>query len=108
LVDASDAYRLVVSLSAVGCNQQKITVTVTGAHDDQGNTLASAAATMGLLFGDTNGDGLVDQADVDRIESEQGQTTTSTNFHEDVTADGQIDTTDLTLAESRVGTMLPP
>jgi photosystem II stability/assembly factor-like uncharacterized protein len=108
VVDASDAHRLVVSLSAVGCNKQKITVTVTGAHDDQGNTLSAAGATMGLLFGDTNGDSLVDQADVDRVKSKQGEATTSVNFREDVTADGQIDGTDLKLVQSRVGTMLPP
>jgi Na+/glutamate symporter len=97
-----------VSLTAVGCNQQKITVTVTGVHDDQGNTLASAAATMGLLFGDTNGDGLVDQVDVERVKLEQGQETTSANFREDVTADGEINATDVDLVRSRAGTMLPP
>ena len=107
-IDPGDAHRLVVSLTGVGCNRQYVTVTLTGVHDDQGNTLASAAATMGLLVGDTNGDAVVDNADVHRTKLERGEKTNNDNFREDVNASGHISASDVNLVKSKVGTMLPP
>ena len=63
VIDPGDAHQLRVSLTRVTCNAQFVTLTVMGAHDDQGNTLPSADATLGLLLGDINGDGLVDNED---------------------------------------------
>jgi hypothetical protein len=77
-------------------------------HDDQGNTFPSAKVTAGLLVGDSNGDGVVDSTDADQIELDQGQTTDSDNFREDINSNGRIDATDLALANSQLGTMLPP
>ena len=77
-----------------GCNTQDLTVTLTGVHDDQGNILASASATMGLLIGDVSGDGVVDQNDVDLTKNDVGQKATSDNFREDVNSSGRIDALD--------------
>jgi hypothetical protein len=107
-VGTSDPHRLIVNLTGVTCNQQYVTVTLTGVHDDQGNTLGSATATMGLLLGDTNGDGVVDRSDVHRTRIERGQEANSENFRADVNVSGHITASDVNAVKSKVGTMLPP
>ena len=85
-----------------------MTVTLSGVHDEQGNTLPSAAATMGLLLGDVNGDRVVDHTDVEQTRADGGQKTDSGNFREDVNASGSIDARDVNVVRSKIGTMLPP
>ena len=46
-----------------GCNGTNVDVTANDVMDDQGNTLSSATATVGLLLGDANGDRVVNPAD---------------------------------------------
>ena len=106
-VDPTDAHRLIVSLIGVTCNQEYVTVSLTGIHDEEGNTLASAAASMGLLLGDTTGDGLVDRSDVQQTKVDRGQPADETNFREDVNVSGAIDAPDVRLVKSKVGTSLP-
>ena len=79
-IDDDDAHRLLVSLSGVSCNAHDVTLTLTGVHDDQGNTLPSAAVTMSFLLGDVNGDGVVDAADFIRSSSIAGRTPTVPTF----------------------------
>jgi hypothetical protein len=107
-LDQFDAHRVFVSLREVTCNEEEVTVTLNGVHDDQGNTLPSAAATMGLLLGDVNGDRAVDLADVEQTRADGGKKTDSGNFREDVNASGSIDGRDVTVVRSKIGTMLPP
>ena len=52
--------KLVVNLTGVTCNAQDVTVTASSLTDTQGNSLASAAVTFGLLLGDVDGDGVGD------------------------------------------------
>jgi hypothetical protein len=104
-VDDSDPHRLNVFLSGVTCNQEDVTVSVE-VHDDQGNTFFGAA-TMGLLFGDVNGDGKVDHFDSRQVKSDRGQQTNDANFREDVNVSGAIDSPDVKLVKSKFGTMLP-
>ena len=59
LIDPRDSRQLCLRLTEVTCNAQFVTLTVTGAHDDQGNSLPSADTKLGLLLGDVNGDGVV-------------------------------------------------
>ncbi len=89
-LDQSDAHRVLVSLTHVICNEEYVTVTLNGVHDDQGNTLASAAVPIGLLLGDVDGNGIVDLADVQQTRADGGQKTRSDNFREDVNATGSI------------------
>jgi hypothetical protein len=107
-LDQSDAHRVFVSLREVTCNEAQVTVTLNGVHDDQGNTLPSAAATMGLLLGDVDGDRVVDLADVEQTRADGGQKTDSDNFREDVNASRSIDGRDVNVVRSKIGTMLPP
>jgi len=82
-------------------------------HDDQGNTIPSAKVTAVLLLGDISGDGVVDDGVVDCTYADQtalnqGQTTDSDNFREDINSNGRIDAADLAQVNSKLGTMLPP
>jgi len=108
VIDPGDAHQIRVSLTGVACNAEFVTLTVTGVHDDAGNVLPSAAVTLGLLLGDTNGDGVVDNADSYATKLDRGQTTDSSNFREDVKANGKIDGVDFAIVKAQLGTMLPP
>jgi hypothetical protein len=106
-VDTGDPHRVNVNLSGVTCNQEYVMVTLTGVHDDQGNTLSSAEVTMGLLLGDVTGDGTVDRSDVQTTKTDRGQPTDEDNFREDVNVNGGIEASDVNLVKSKLGTMLP-
>jgi hypothetical protein len=62
---------------------------------------------MGVLVGDTNGDGFVNSADIAQTKSQSGAAVTSTDFREDVTVDGSINSADIALVKSKSGTALP-
>ena len=62
---------------------------------------------MGVLFGDTTGEGSVNSADISQTKSRSGQTVTSTNFRSDVTVDGSLNSVDISLVKSKSGTALP-
>ena len=106
LVDDSDTHSFRVSLTGVSCNAQDVTLILTGVHDDQGNTLASASVTMSLLLGDINGDGTVDTADSHQVKLDRGQDTNSANFREDMNATGRIDAVDFAIVKSQLGNSL--
>ena len=97
-----------IRLSDVTCNAEFVTVTMTGVHDAQGNTLPSIEVTFALLLGDINGDGVVDSTDSHQVKLDRGETTDSTNFREDVKANGQIDAVDFSTVKAQLGTILPP
>jgi hypothetical protein len=105
MIDGSDAHHYIVNLTGVVC--QEVTVTLTGVHDNQGSTLASASATMSILVGDTTANGIVNSSDISQTKSQSGQTVTDSNFREDVTVNGVINSSDISLVKSRSGTATP-
>jgi hypothetical protein len=107
-VDANNSNHYIVQLSSATCNQQYVTVSLSGVHDTYNQALASAGVTMGLLVGDTTGDGSVNVADIGQTKSQSGQPVTISNFREDVTVDGSIDIGDIGLVKSKSGNGLPP
>jgi len=62
---------------------------------------------MGVLIGDTNGDGTVNSADIGQTKSQSGQSVSVSNFREDVNADGFINSADIALVKSKSGTGQP-
>lgn len=106
-IDGSDPHVYVVNLSAAACNAQNVAVTLTGISDDQGNTLASASVTLGLLLGDVDGDRTVTTTDFNATKTDSGQTTDGTNFREDLNANGRIDRADAKSVRGQIGTALP-
>jgi hypothetical protein len=107
MIDSSDAHRFIVNLTGVVCNEQYITITLTGVHDNQVQTLASASTTIGLLLGDTTGNGSVNSSDISQTKAQSGTTTNLGNFRTDVTVNGLINSSDISTVKSKSGTALP-
>ena len=96
-----------VSVNLTGIiNAQRITVTLYGVSDG-GTGSANLTAQMGVLIGDSNGNGAVSSADVAQTKSRSGVTVDATNFRSDVNANGAINDSDISLIKSSVGTGLP-
>ena len=86
-------------------NVQKITFTLFGVND--GTSTGDVGVAMGVLIGDTNGDGSVNAGDTTQTRSRSGQTTNATNFRSDVTTDGVVNSGDTTAVRAKSGTSLP-
>ena len=105
-VDYGDVRNYIVNLTGV-INAQVIQVSLTNVSDSAGDFSPAAAGQMGVLIGDTNGDGFVNSADISQTKSQSGQAVTSSNFREDVNADGFLNSADISLVKSQSGTALP-
>jgi glucose/arabinose dehydrogenase len=106
MIDSNDARNYIVNVTGLP-NGQYATITLTNVVDVAGNTSSSVAATIGVLIGDTNGDGLVNSADISQTKSQSGSAITSSNYREDVTVDGLINSADISLVKAASGTALP-
>jgi hypothetical protein len=102
----ADPHEYVVNLTGVP-NDQRVTVTLTGITDTAGNATNSLAVTMGVVIGDTTGNGAVNSSDISQTQSQSGQPVTIDNFREDVTVNGLINSSDIALVQSNSGTALP-
>jgi hypothetical protein len=83
-------------------------VTLQGVTDSTGTF--NAAATIGVLPGDTTGNGSVNSSDISQTQSQSGQPLTSGptgNFREDVTVNGLINSSDISFVQSKSGSALP-
>ncbi len=94
-----------VNLTGV-TNAQTITLTLSGVGDGTGTT-GSVSVSMGVLIGDTTGDGSVNAGDIGQTKSQSGNAVNASNFREDVTVDGSINAGDIGLVKSKSGTGLP-
>ncbi len=88
-------------------NGQNITVTLNNALDVVGNSGDVTGPQMGVLIGDTNGNGAVNAGDAAQTKGQSGGAVTAVNFREDVNANGSINAGDVALVKSRSGTSLP-
>ena len=88
-------------------NAQVITVSLTNVTDSAGDFSPAVAGSMGVLLGDINANGLVNSTDTSIVQSQSGQTVTSSNFRTDVTASGLINSSDISTVKSKSGTALP-
>ena len=84
---------------------QTITVTLKNVND--GVHLGDVAVQMGVLLGDTTGNGAVTSSDVAQAKLQTGQALDVSNFRADVNANGSISATDVNLVKLRSGTSLP-
>ena len=105
-INGDDPHRVFMNLTGVTCNGQYVTLDVTGVHDEEGNTLASAGVTIGFLLGDTNGDPIVDLADLNQVRLDLGQKTSIDNFREDVNVSGYIKHSDARVVKRQEGNSL--
>jgi hypothetical protein len=103
----SGSTTVTVNLTGV-TNAQRITVKLS-ALTETGNpaNTGDLGVTMGVLVGDTNGNGAVNSGDTTQTRNRSGETADATNFRSDVNADGTINSGDTTAVRSRSGTALP-
>ncbi len=88
-------------------NGQYLTVNLNGVADSAGRNGDVSGPQMGVLIGDTTGNGSVNAGDVSQTKAQSGQVVTPTNFREDVNANGSINAGDISLVKSKSGTSLP-
>ena len=105
MIDA-DAHNYIVNLTGVS-NAQVITVSLTNVNDSAGNSSSSVPISMGVLVGDTTGNGTVNASDVAQTKANSGQTVDASNFRADVTVSGSINAADVGLVKSNAGMTLP-
>jgi Dockerin type I domain len=89
-------------------NAQVIDVTLTNVNDVAGNSSNSVSISMGVLFGDTSGNGSVNSSDVSQTKENADQAVNASNFRTDVNASGNITDADIGLVKSMSGTSLSP
>jgi photosystem II stability/assembly factor-like uncharacterized protein len=92
LTGVTNAQRLGITLSNVTVGAQTGNITI----------------PMGILAGDTSGNGSVTGTDVSQTKLQSGQPVTGANFREDVVVTGSINGTDVGAAKLNSGTALPP
>jgi len=83
-------------------NAQRIMVTLQGV-----NGSGEVGVPMGVLVGDTNGDGFVNAGDSIQTRNRSGQGADTANFRSDVNTDGTVNSGDTIAVRSRSGTSLP-
>jgi hypothetical protein len=86
-------------------NAQRFNINLLGVND--GTSTRDISVPMGLLIGDTTGNGAVNSSDIAQTQSQSGQVVNASNFREDVTANGQINSSDIATVQSKSGTALP-
>jgi hypothetical protein len=100
----SNTTTVTVNLTGI-TNVQTITVTLANVND--GTSRGDVAVQMGVLIGDTSGNGTVNATDVSQTKLQSGQTLTSANFRTDVNFNGTINASDVSSVKLKTGTALP-
>jgi hypothetical protein len=96
--------QVTVNLTGVS-NAQTIAITLFGVSD--GTNMADVTIPMGVLLGDTSGNGSVNATDVSLTKSKSGQAVNASNFRTDVTLSNSINSSDVSTVKSKSGTALP-
>ena len=102
----ADPHQYVVKVSGA-TNAQKIRVSLIGVTDNAGNSSPTISVGMGVLLGDTSGNGLVNASDVSQTKAQSGAAVGTGNFREDVTVNGSINASDVSQVKTQSGTALP-
>jgi hypothetical protein len=93
-----------VNFSGVA-NAHVATVALYGVND--GSNMTDEGVRIGLLLGDTNGNGAVNASDVLQTKAQSGQPASGANFRTDVTVNGSINAADISTVSGQSGTTLP-
>ena len=96
--------QVTVNLTNVS-NAQRITLNLIGVND--GVNTDNVSIPMGVLIGDTTGNGVVNASDVSQVKALSGATVAAGNFRSDLTANGSINSSDVTVAKTASGSALP-
>ncbi len=93
-----------INLATVA-NAQTLGITLLNVNN--GSTTGDIAIQMGVLAGDTSGNGFVNSSDVGLTKSQSGQTASAANFRNDINFSGAVNASDVGLAKASAGTRLP-
>ena len=97
----------VVTVNLTGVTDaQRIGVTLSNVSD--GVNIGSVLVPMGVLNGDTNGNGSVSGSDVAQTKVQSGNAAGAGNFRTDVNVSGGISSSDVSIVKSKSGAVLPP
>ena len=83
-----------VNLTGV-TNAQRITISLLGVSN--GTFTNDVELSMGVLIGDTSGNGSVNSSDVSQVKAQSGHGVTGVNYREDLTVNGTINSSDVSL-----------
>jgi hypothetical protein len=72
-----------------------------------GDGLPDGDVSFSFLTGDVNGNGRVDQPDIDQVNADQGHVVDATNFRDDINLSGTVDRPDITAVRANRGHHLP-
>ncbi len=84
-------------------NAQRLIVTLTNVNASG----TDRSVTMGVLLGDTTGNGMVNASDIAQAKSHSGEAVNGSNFREDINRNGVINSTDIAQVKSKSGSGLP-
>jgi hypothetical protein len=87
-------------------NTRRITVRLDNVQDTEGANLTDVRAQMNVLFGDTNGDGVVNSGDALQTRNRAGQSADGNNFRSDVNIDGTVNGGDTIIVRNQSGNAL--
>ena len=96
---------LTVNLTNV-TNEQILTVTITGVNN--GATVGDLAIPVGILLGDSNGDGSVNSGDAQQTRTRSGNLVSAAIARSDVNLDGTVNSGDSAIVRGRSGTTILP
>ncbi len=102
----TDPHEYLVSLTGI-TNAQVVSVSLTNVTDSASNRSDTITASMGILLGDTTGNGSVNATDVSQTKAKSGQAVSASNFRTDVTVSNSINSSDVSIIKSKSGTALP-
>jgi hypothetical protein len=105
-INAGDAHQYIVQLTGV-VNAQVVTLQLSNVNDSLGNNTPVLQVPIGVLLGDTSGNGTVNATDVSQAKLQSGQPVTGSNFRNDITVNGSINATDVSSVKLKSGTALP-
>ncbi|HEX8281647.1 MAG TPA: hypothetical protein VF551_09730, partial [Chthoniobacterales bacterium] len=94
-----------VNLTGVA-SKQVLTILLNGLTD--GSNVGSASIPMGVVVGDTTGDGTDNVGDAQQTRNRSGELTNATNFRSDVNTDGTVNSGDAFIVRARSGDSINP
>lgn len=86
-------------------NGQRVAVTFSAS--ESGAPATDVTIPMGVLAGDTNGNGVVNASDVSQAKAQTGQLLSAANFRSDININGTVNATDSAMVKAALGTSIP-
>ncbi len=102
----NDPHQYVIELTGV-TNAQNLAITLNDVQDAAGNFSSVTSASMTVLVGDVNSNGVVSNTDVASVKAQVAAPVDLSNFRNDVNANGTISNTDASIIKAQVGASLP-